>query len=77
MPTVIGVDSSTQSCKVLVVDLETGDIVSEASTSHPDGTEVNPEAWWDALQTALAQVGHFPRASGFYRGPATRDGGTG
>ena len=56
MPTVIGVDSSTQSCKVLVVDLETGDIVSEASTSHPDGTEVNPEAWWDALQTALAQV---------------------
>ena len=56
MPTVIGVDSSTQSCKVLVVDSETGAIVAEATTTHPEGTEVNPQAWWDALQASLAQV---------------------
>ena len=56
MPTVIGVDSSTQSCKVLVVDLETGAIVSEATSAHPGGTEVDPQAWWEALQETLGQV---------------------
>lgn len=56
MPTVIGVDSSTQSCKVLVVDVDSGEIVSEATRSHPEGTEIDPEVWWAALQDALQQV---------------------
>jgi xylulokinase len=56
MPTVIGVDSSTQSCKVLVVDVDSGEILSEARTEHPDGTEIDPELWWAALQSALDQV---------------------
>lgn len=56
MSTVIGVDSSTQSCKVLVVDVESGDIVSEATAAHPEGTEIDPEVWWVALQEALGQV---------------------
>lgn len=56
MPTVIGVDSSTQSCKVLVVDVDSGNVVSEATTLHPEGTEVDPEFWWAALQEALTRV---------------------
>ena len=56
MAAVIGVDSSTQSCKVLVVDSDSGTILHDATTSHPDGTEVHPEAWWDALRSSLDQV---------------------
>lgn len=56
MPKVIGVDSSTQSCKVIVVDVASGDILSEATTPHPEGTEIDPELWWVALQQSLEQV---------------------
>jgi xylulokinase len=54
---VAGIDSSTQSCKVVVCDADTGDVVREGRASHPDGTEVDPEAWWAALQTAIAAAG--------------------
>jgi xylulokinase len=54
---VAGVDSSTQSCKVVVVDAATGAIVRSGRASHPDGTEVAPAAWWDALQSAIADAG--------------------
>ena len=54
---VAGVDSSTQSCKVLVVDADTGAIVRQGRAPHPEGTEVDPEAWWDALQHAITQAG--------------------
>ena len=57
MPLVAGVDSSTQSCKVLVCDAATGEIVRSGSAAHPDGTEVDPRAWWDALQQASAAAG--------------------
>lgn len=57
MALVIGVDSSTQSCKVVVRDTATGAIVRSGRASHPDGTDVDPEAWWEALQQALAQAG--------------------
>ncbi|GAA4727016.1 xylulokinase [Nocardioides endophyticus] len=57
MPLVAGVDSSTQSCKVVVCDAETGVVVRTGHASHPEGTEVAPEAWWDALQTAIAAAG--------------------
>ncbi|MFC7495887.1 MULTISPECIES: xylulokinase [unclassified Nocardioides] len=57
MPLVAGVDSSTQSCKVVVCDAESGELVRSGSASHPDGTEVPPEAWWDALQAAIAAAG--------------------
>ncbi|RZI96371.1 MAG: xylulokinase [Microbacterium sp.] len=53
----MGVDSSTQSCKVVIVDADTGDIVREGRASHPDGTSVDPEAWWTALQEAIAAAG--------------------
>lgn len=57
MTLVAGVDSSTQSCKLIIRDLETGDVVRQGRASHPDGTEVDPQAWWDAFQQALEQAG--------------------
>ncbi len=57
MALVMGVDSSTQSCKVVVRDAATGAVVRTGRSSHPDGTEVDPAAWWDALQQAIAQAG--------------------
>ena len=57
MPLVAGVDSSTQACKVVVRDAGTGTLVREGRAAHPDGTEVDPEAWWDALQQAVEQAG--------------------
>jgi len=57
MTLVAGVDSSTQSCKVVVRDLESGAVVRTGRASHPDGTEVHPSAWWDALTAALADAG--------------------
>lgn len=57
MTLVMGVDSSTQSCKVVIVDAATGRIVRQGRASHPDGTAVDPEAWWSALQAAIADAG--------------------
>ena len=57
MALVAGVDSSTQACKVVVRDAETGRLVREGRASHPEGTEVDPEAWWTALGRALDQAG--------------------
>lgn len=54
---VAGVDSSTQSCKVVIRDAETGALVREGRASHPDGTEVAPAAWWSALGEAITRAG--------------------
>ncbi len=57
MALVAGVDSSTQSCKVVVCDADTGAVVRAGSAPHPDGTEVAPDAWWTALEQAAAAAG--------------------
>ncbi|HEY7045336.1 MAG TPA: xylulokinase [Nocardioidaceae bacterium] len=57
MPLVAGIDSSTQSCKVVICDSGTGRQVRQGVASHPDGTEVDPRAWWDALQSAAKAAG--------------------
>jgi xylulokinase len=54
---VAGVDSSTQSCKVVIRDAETGALVRTGSAAHPDGTEVDPAFWLAALDTALDAAG--------------------
>jgi len=54
MTLVAGIDSSTQSTKVLVCDAETGAVIREGRAPHPDGTECPPEAWWAALGQAAA-----------------------
>jgi len=57
MTLVAGIDSSTQSCKVVIRDAETGKLVRQGRASHPDGTEVHPDAWWAALQSAIEEAG--------------------
>ncbi|MEV7973815.1 xylulokinase [Cellulomonas sp. NPDC089187] len=57
MALVAGVDSSTQSCKIVIRDAETGALVRTGRASHPDGTEIDPAHWWDALQSAIADAG--------------------
>ncbi len=49
---VAGVDSSTQSTKVVVCDAGTGQVVRAARAPHPDGTEVHPDRWWEAFEQA-------------------------
>jgi len=57
MPLVAGVDSSTQSVKVVIRDAESGSLVREGRAAHPAGTEVHPDSWWAALQEAIAAAG--------------------
>jgi len=57
MTLVAGIDSSTQSCKVLVCDAETGQILREGRDRHPGGTEIDPAAWESAADTAIASAG--------------------
>ncbi|ULE32253.1 xylulokinase [Mycobacterium sp. IDR2000157661] len=57
MALVAGIDSSTQSCKVLVCDADSGATVRSASSPHPSGTEVDPQSWWSALQSAITAAG--------------------
>ncbi|HAM27952.1 MAG TPA: xylulose kinase, partial [Microbacteriaceae bacterium] len=57
MTLVAGVDSSTQSCKVVIRDLESGAVVRTGRAAHPDGTEVDPERWWQALLAAVRDAG--------------------
>ena len=57
MTLVAGVDSSTQSCKVVVRDADSGAFVRSGRAPHPDATEVDPQAWWIALQSAIEQAG--------------------
>ena len=57
MALVAGIDSSTQSCKVVICDADTGAIVRSASSPHPDGTEIDPRLWWSALQAASSAAG--------------------
>ncbi|NLU73234.1 xylulokinase [Streptomyces sp. HNM0575] len=60
-PFVIGVDSSTQSAKALVVDAATGEVVARGQAPHTvtpgPGHESDPEEWWQSLVTALEQCG--------------------
>ncbi len=64
MPFVAGVDSSTQSTKVEIRDLDSGEIVASSSSPHPAVTppcsEQDPHSWSDAFdrawQAALADL---------------------
>jgi xylulokinase len=64
MTLVAGVDSSTQSCKVVIRDAQTGALVRSGRALHPDGTEVHPHAWWDALGEAVRDAGGLDDVAG-------------
>src|SRR4051794_22054639 len=52
-PVVLGIDSSTQSTKVLAIDFETGEIVAEARAPHSGEDLQDPRDWWSALVAAV------------------------
>ena len=57
-----GVDCSTQATKVVVVDVDTGELVADGRVAHDvfrhgAASETDPENWWRALAGALAQTG--------------------
>ncbi|WP_114453281.1 xylulokinase [Halopolyspora algeriensis] len=56
MAIVLGIDSSTQACKVLAVDTDTGAVVASGRAAHPHGTEVDPWSWWSACRRAIAEA---------------------
>ena len=57
MTLVAGVDSSTQSCKIVIRDAATGAPVRQGRAPHPDGTEIHPDRWWRALGEAIGAAG--------------------
>ena len=57
MTLVAGIDSSTQSCKVVVCDAATGVVVRRGRASHPEGTSCPPDAWLDAMHVAISDAG--------------------
>ena len=57
MPLVAGVDSSTQSCKIVVRDADSGALVRHGRAAHPPGTEIDPAQWWSAFERAAADAG--------------------
>ncbi len=48
----LGIDSSTQSTKALLVDADDGRVVDARTAPHPPGTEVDPRAWLGAVDDA-------------------------
>ena len=54
---IAGVDSSTQSVKVVIRDSNTGELVRQGRASHPDGTEVDPVHWLNGLNSAISEAG--------------------
>jgi len=54
---IAGVDSSTQSVKVVIRDAHTGELVRQGRASHPDGTEVDPAHWLTGIHTAFKEAG--------------------
>ncbi len=60
MPLVLGIDSSTQSTKAVLVDAEDGTVVEQRTAAHPPGTSVDPRSWVAALEDAARPL--LPRA---------------
>ena len=54
---VAGVDSSTQSVKVVIRRADTGELIRQGRAPHPEGTEVDPVHWLNALESAIANAG--------------------
>ena len=58
---VLGIDSSTQSTKAVLVDADDGTVVEQRTATHPPGTSVDPRAWVAALEDAAGPL--LPRAA--------------
>lgn len=66
MTLVAGVDSSTKSTKVVIVDSADGSIVASATSRHPatapPRSEQDPMAWWRAFSKAWSACGPVTRS---------------
>ena len=67
----IGIDSGTQSTKVLVVDANTGKVLASAAQAYdlipnlpPGAKEQHPQTWREAAASAMRQAMRAARASG-------------
>ena len=60
---VAGIDTSTQSVKVVIRDAHSGQVIREGRAPHPDGSEVDPAHWWSATQDAITAAGGFDDVS--------------
>src|SRR4051812_29749027 len=67
----IGIDSGTQSTKVLVVDANTGKVLASAAQAYdlipdlpPGAKEQHPQTWRDATASAIRQALRAARATG-------------
>lgn len=56
---VAGIDTSTQSVKVVIRDANSGELIREGRAPHPDGSEVDPAKWWSATEDAIKMAGGF------------------
>ena len=56
MTLVLGIDSSTQSTKALLVDATDGTVIVTRTAPHPPGTEVDPAAWLLAADETTADL---------------------
>jgi xylulokinase len=55
-PLVLGIDSSTQATKAVLVDAADGTVVEERRAAHPTGTSVDPRAWLAAYDEAAGPL---------------------
>ncbi len=67
----LGIDSGTQSTKVVVVDARDGKVVASGSQAYdllpnlpPGAKEQHPHTWRDATAAAMRQALRAARASG-------------
>ncbi|NPC96197.1 xylulokinase [Nocardioides sp. zg-DK7169] len=56
MTLVLGIDTSTQSTKAVLVDADDGTVVESRAAAHPPGTEVDPRAWLAACDDAAGPL---------------------
>jgi len=73
---VLGVDSSTQSTKALLVDAADGTVLASSGAKHPSGTEVDPRAWlaaYDAATAGLEERAQAVGVAGQQHGMVARD----
>ena len=68
---VAGVDSSTQSTKVVLCRAEDGQVVGLGSAPHPAGTECDPAGMVDGAAASRRRLAHPGRRRGRWQASST------
>lgn len=75
MTFVAGVGSSTQSVKIVVCDLDTGDVVRTAWAPHPVGTQGERDRLVERLPRNISPLGLTPSRGHTFRRLVPSEGG--